>query len=414
MPSVSICLPVLNGERYLEKAIESAVAQTFTDFELLIADDGSSDSSWEIASRYAQQDKRIVAWKNEKTFGLFGNYNLCSSRASGRYIKFFAQDDIFHPNLVQRLFNVMEENPSVSLVASARCPIDANGKPVQLITEADKRCAKPFMQDAVLNSSNAISSILREGINWLGEPSSQMFRAEHNGTGFNTSFLQLGDLENSFRLLMHGDYYFVSDALCYFRKHDESSSASNKRQMASHLEWLLLAAVYQKYLSSIDLTSEEFCLDFIKSWTRDLESELNSSGRLGGDDRYTVLHEIFGNQNLLAGLSTERNQMRDTTAEYKVLSAITLMHATLLEHEIRTIHREVANLQMKDKSSVVSMVQVRHGLAKALEGLEQTLRERDKEILALRARLNNIGESVSWKITAPLRALKQNFRKCRC
>jgi glycosyltransferase involved in cell wall biosynthesis len=414
MPSVSICLPVLNGERYLEKAIESALIQTYTDFELLIADDGSTDNSWAIASRYAQQDKRIVAWKNEKSFGLFGNYNLCTSRASGRYIKLFAQDDIFHPDLVQRLLNVLEENPSVSLVASARCPIDANGKSIQLVTEADIRCAKPFMRDVVLKASNAISSILYEGINWLGEPSSQMYRAEHVETGFNSSFLQLGDLENSFRLLMHGDYYFVSDALCYFRKHDESSSAANKRQMASHLEWLLLAAVYQEYLSTIDLTSEEFCLNFIKSWTRDLESELNANERLGDDDRYTVLHEIFGDQNLLSGLSIGRNKMRDTTSEYKVLCAITLMHATLLEHEIRTIHREVANLQVKDKRSVVPMVQVRHGLVKALEGLEQTLRERDKEILALRARLSDIGESVSWKITAPLRALKQNFRKCRC
>src|SRR5271155_20695 len=70
-PKVSICLPVYNGEHYLAEAIESALNQTFEDFELLIADDCSQDSSAEIIARFAARDARIRHWRNPHNLGLF-------------------------------------------------------------------------------------------------------------------------------------------------------------------------------------------------------------------------------------------------------------------------------------------------------------------------------------------------------
>ena len=64
MPTVSICLPVYNGARYLGKSIESVLNQTFADFELLISNDCSKDGSWEIVQNFAKQDERINAWTN--------------------------------------------------------------------------------------------------------------------------------------------------------------------------------------------------------------------------------------------------------------------------------------------------------------------------------------------------------------
>ncbi len=65
MPSVSVCLPVYNGEEFLGEAIESVLAQSFTDLELLIGDDVSTDNSEAIARKYAEKDKRITYWKND-------------------------------------------------------------------------------------------------------------------------------------------------------------------------------------------------------------------------------------------------------------------------------------------------------------------------------------------------------------
>lgn len=79
-PEVSICLPVYNGAKYLRQAIESVLAQTYGDFELLVSDDGSSDDSVAIAQEYAAKDERVIAWTNERNLGLFENYNLCIER----------------------------------------------------------------------------------------------------------------------------------------------------------------------------------------------------------------------------------------------------------------------------------------------------------------------------------------------
>src|SRR6516225_5012596 len=120
VPKVSICLPVYNGEDYLSQAIESALGQTYSDFELLIADDASIDSSLEIVRKYAKQDARIVYWQNDTNKGLFGNYNETLNRASGEYIKPFAQDDFFEANILERMLASFGADPEVVLVACAR------------------------------------------------------------------------------------------------------------------------------------------------------------------------------------------------------------------------------------------------------------------------------------------------------
>jgi hypothetical protein len=411
MPRVSVCLPVFNGAQHLAKAIESALAQTYEDFELLIADDCSLDQSPEIIEMYAQRDQRIIAWKNEKNLGLFPNYNVCLEKASGKYIKPFAQDDLFRPSLIERLVSVLDDDPSVSLVASARCLIGVDGRPIKLESELERKWAKPFTVDTKLSATDAIGLTLRDGINWLGEPSAQMYRAELADGGFDTAFQQIGDLEYSFRLLQSGDYYFIADELCDFRKHASSSTAMNDVQLGAHLEWLLLAAKYRDYLPRAGMTPEQYCLNFIKSWTRDLECDLNRTKRLGVEERVNVLHELFGYPDLLSQIRCNKNAARDTAAEYKILAALALLQSSLLEQELRTIHQEIARPYIGTEPDANPMVEVRSGLATALGGLKETLRERDKEIVALRSRLDELGNSVSWKVTEPLRKLRGQWRK---
>src|SRR5262249_40381711 len=102
VPTVSICLPVYNGERFLAEAIESVLEQTHRDYELLICDDLSHDSSLEIARTYARYDTRVTVWSNPQRLGLFANYNSSIERATGKYIKLFAQDDLLAPTMLER------------------------------------------------------------------------------------------------------------------------------------------------------------------------------------------------------------------------------------------------------------------------------------------------------------------------
>lgn len=406
MPTVSICLPVYNGARYLGQAIESALGQTHEDFELLIANDCSTDESAAIADSFAQRDNRVRAWTNDRNLGHYPNYNACIERAAGKYIKLFAQDDILHPQFLSRMLGVFENNASVSLAATTRLWIDADGKPIPAVSEIDVKLTKLLDQDTLIPGAQAITETLKEATNWIGEPSNQMFRAEFIDGGFDTSFNQIGDLEYNYRLLERGDYYYIADELCHFRKHSSSWTKSNNAELRTYLDWFLLAAKYRRYLNSAGMSPEEFCLAFMKAWTRNLECELNHANRLGKQDRPQVLRELLGNVDPFSLFNCEKNAKRDLVQEYKLLGALALFQTAVLENEIRIIHDETARHWQDFEPEQNPIMDLRPGLAKALEGMKETLKERDKEIKALRQALDEMGNSASWKMTEPLRKLR--------
>ncbi|PWT95582.1 MAG: hypothetical protein C5B53_11175 [Candidatus Melainabacteria bacterium] len=406
MPTVSICLPVYNGECYLAESIESVLAQSHDDFELLVGNDCSKDASQKIIEDYARRDGRIKAWTNETNLGHYPNYNACIERASGKYIKLFAQDDLLKPEMLGRMVDVMERNANVSLVATARIWIDAEGRTIPAQSELDIRLTRPFDEDKTIPGIEALVSTLSECTNWIGEPSNQMFRRDHIGSAFDTSFNQIGDMEYNYRLLEKGDFYFIADELCLFRKHASSWTKSNNAELRTYLDWILLAAKYQKYLRQAGLSSETYCLKFMKDWTRNLECELNQSKRVHAQERSAVLRELIGNIDPLSLFNPEKDGKRDLASEYKLLGALALLQSALLENEIRLIHSETARPYEEGELEDNPVYQIRPGLAAALYGMKQTLRERDKEIQALKKALDEMGNSASWKVTEPLRRLK--------
>lgn len=218
-PLVSVCLPVYNGERFLAQAIDSVLAQTVTDFELCIADDLSTDNSSKIIEEYARRDKRIVAWRNSNRKGLFANYNECMSRASGRYIKPFAQDDILEPNALAEMSNLLNENNDVSLVTCARKWIDDNGEILREI--------RPFAEDRIIAGKDVVLFNLIRCTNWVGEPVTGLFRRELIGDGFDRSFYHFGDIEYWFRIIQNSNYAYVNSVLCGFRRHAQSATSTN-------------------------------------------------------------------------------------------------------------------------------------------------------------------------------------------
>src|SRR5262249_45554876 len=114
-PLISICLPVFNGQTFLASCLESALSQDEGNFELLISDDCSSDNSFDIITSFARADSRIIHWKNERRLGLFANYNKCLSRACGKFIKTYAQDDLWKVDLLGKQVERLKQNQSLSL-----------------------------------------------------------------------------------------------------------------------------------------------------------------------------------------------------------------------------------------------------------------------------------------------------------
>lgn len=112
---VSILMTSYNREKYIAESIESVLASSFTDFELIIVDDGSTDGTVAIARSYAEKDSRIQVYVNEKNLGDYENRNRAASYARGKYIKYLDSDDVFYPWGLQAMVYCMEESSGAAL-----------------------------------------------------------------------------------------------------------------------------------------------------------------------------------------------------------------------------------------------------------------------------------------------------------
>jgi glycosyltransferase involved in cell wall biosynthesis len=127
-PLVSIGLPVYNGENYLSSAIESILAQTFGDFELIICDNASTDKTREICLGYMEKDYRIRYFRHKRNTGATTNFNSCLELSSGEYFKWAAHDDVLHPDFLARCVDALGADPKAVLCQSLVEYIDENGK----------------------------------------------------------------------------------------------------------------------------------------------------------------------------------------------------------------------------------------------------------------------------------------------
>lgn len=114
MPKVSVIVPVFNGEAFLRECIDSVLAQTMDDFELLLGDDCSSDSSRAMLTEY--RDPRVRAFLNDRNMGLFANLNRLTAHATAPFVRFLCQDDALVPECLAVESEYLEANAKIALV----------------------------------------------------------------------------------------------------------------------------------------------------------------------------------------------------------------------------------------------------------------------------------------------------------
>ena len=121
-------MPVYNGANYIEEAIQSILTQTYSDFELIISDNASTDSTAEICQAYVKQDSSIRYYRNEKNLGAAKNFNRVFELAQGKYFKWAAHDDLIAPDFLEKCVEVLHKDPSLVLASPKAKIIDENGK----------------------------------------------------------------------------------------------------------------------------------------------------------------------------------------------------------------------------------------------------------------------------------------------
>lgn len=157
MPELSIIVPVYKVEKYLPRCIDSILAQTFGDFELILIDDGSPDGCGHICDEYARKDKRIVVI-HQKNMGVSAARNAGLDIARGRYIGFVDSDDWIEPQMYEVMMDAIRENGADMAVCGVRYA-DEDGK----FTRADRLSEGVYSRDGLLEDVFAMPNKLGGG-----------------------------------------------------------------------------------------------------------------------------------------------------------------------------------------------------------------------------------------------------------
>jgi len=149
-PLVSVILSTYNREKYIKRAIESALNQTYKNIELIIINDGSTDRTAEIISEFSKKDPRITILTNETNLGLAKSLNKGISQSRGKYIARLDDDDFWsEPRKLEKQVRFFEKNPNYILVGGGVIRIDESGKEIvrHLLPESDEDIRKSILID---------------------------------------------------------------------------------------------------------------------------------------------------------------------------------------------------------------------------------------------------------------------------
>lgn len=212
-PRVSIGMPVYHGETFLEQTLDALLAQSFTDFELIISDNGSTDRTETICRAYAARDKRIRYYREETNQGAAWNYNRVFDLARGEYFKWAAHDDLVAPTFLERCVAVLDQHADVVLAYPRTQAIDAQGRKIKdYPSKPDGGAAQPHRRFyefvCVSHPCVAVFGLMR---------ASALSKTPRIGNFSSADRPLLGELS------LLGRLYEIPEPLFFYRNHQEQS-----------------------------------------------------------------------------------------------------------------------------------------------------------------------------------------------
>ena len=222
MPKVSVLMPVCNAAKFLDESIQSVLNQTFTDFDFLILDDASKDTSLNIIQKYKEKNNRIKVFRVPKNLGQVGSKNFLLGKVSGEYIAWIDADDIFHPKKLQTQLDFLKENPSVQVVGTWAKKISRN---------------QSFTFPQPIGHYNIVANFLLW--NSIIQPSSLFHHSlvTERKIKYNKIFNAAEDYQFWIQTKKFIQFGNIAKPLIYYRIHQKQESSKNsKKQTEAHLK----------------------------------------------------------------------------------------------------------------------------------------------------------------------------------
>jgi len=374
MPKVSVILTSFNHGKYIREAIDSVLNQSFTDFELIIWDDASTDDSWSVIKSYS--DRRIKAFRNEENRRpIFGVNKAISEVASGEYIAMHHSDDAWALDKLEKQVVFLDENTDIGAVFTWVQIIDENG--VKLAGDGFDQENKTRWQ--------WLNQLFLEQ-NRLNHPSVLIRKQCYLDVGvYRYGFAQTGDAEMWSRVLLKSPIHIIQEKLTMHRRFSDKSNTSSDKIEAvirANNEWNVL---------------RENCLSI--SNFEDIVATFPNLERFrspkGFDNQFLLamacLYECKQRGAWQIGLKWLFDLINDETRCEKIrdIYAFTYIDFIRLTAEFDVYFAE------RDR---------------ALAERDRVLAERDRMIVERDARINGVLTSRSWRLTRPVRILERLAR----
>lgn len=203
-PVISVLTTVYNREKYIAACIESVLSSTFTDWEMIIVDDCSTDNSVAIARDYEKKDTRIKVFVNDSNLGDYPNRNRAASYAIGKYIKYLDADDLIYPHGLELMVASMDRFPEAALGISQEVAEDFD--PYPFLLSPYQTFKREFLARGILGLGPTGTIIRKDKFDHLG--------------GF-TGTRYIGDVEMWHQLAMYYPILKIYPGLVFWRRHDD-------------------------------------------------------------------------------------------------------------------------------------------------------------------------------------------------
>lgn len=291
-PLVSIGVPVYNAENFVEEALNSLVHQTWTNLEIIISDNASTDRTEEICRRFAAADTRVRYYRNDVNVGAGKNYNRVFELSRGEFFKWAAHDDVCAPQFIERCLSALESEPDAVLAFPQLVNIDEQGKPIEDLNARDFTLRQRGM--------NQIAHARFRFFVRLGYTCEEVFGLIRSDVLRKTHLIQSytdSDRTLLAELALYGRLYEVPELLFFHRFH-KGMSTQVFTDWQARTTWFDPAKAgkrvfprwrqFREYLSAIrrspaSLKDKTYCLLYMMNWTRrhrrDLAFELRQGFR---------------------------------------------------------------------------------------------------------------------------------------
>ena len=393
MPKVSVLLSNYNGDKHLDESISSVLSQTYKDFEFIIVDDASTDSSRKVIENY--HDKRIKKYYAEKNRNIAYSLNLALSMASGEYIARIDSDDVWELNKLEIQVQYMENHSEcgacftkVNIIDEySNIANDMYDEYFQLFNSAENKSQREWLR-----------FFFYQG-NCLCHPSVVIRRnvLEHVGGYYHLAYVPAEDYELWTRIVMKYPIHILEEKLVRYRWEETVNKISGKSDGKIYAFPNIMMLTRKRIMENIDNE------DFVRYFKEDfINPESESQEELECEKAHILLRCSGDNANFL-GLE-KYEELLDNEKMLKVLEE--KMEFSLSEYykEYRTRNFDLLGELEKAKGDI------RH-LKADVEEKQKAIENKQREVEQLQFLVDEVMSSTSWKVTSPLRRVTRTLKR---